>query len=310
MTYLLEIQGRLHDTEEAIARQQRLVGSNPYDRRFGLELESLIKRQENLESSFNEAANADSLDVCRYRLIRDEGASFPIAALGETLNTFQSFLTTLYDALTSGPKATSRVSAEIIEKTRLDFSHTYSGSLGLVFTVANERLLFKSDLDRTVDVMFKMLKVHSSASVLEYANQFGVAPIRKMYEWADNHGRYSLTADISWLHEDNVNNELLMQAPEAIQLCEIINATSDVKQEEITITGELVGADTVTKKFHLKFPGVDTDDIEGKFADGFTATGDLVINNNYQAKLLKNIVVHMATDREDVSFQLVSLKPN
>lgn len=309
MTDLLDIQEKLQDTHVAITKLVREVANNPKDVHLGQELESLYKRQEKLESSFFKAADSESVDVCSYRLIRDGSSSFPIAALGETLKTFQSLLTTLYNAVANGAKATSRVSAEIAEKTTLDFSHTYAGSLGLVFTVPNERLLFESDLDRTIDVLFKMLKVQTTDSIQEYASLFGVAPIRRMYEWAFNQVRYSLTAAIAWRHEDKVNNKILIQAPEAIHLCEIINSTSEVKQEEITVTGELVGGDTATREFHLQFPGTNVDEIKGKFADGFTPPGELILNHNYRAKLLKNTVVHFAIDKEDMSFQLVSLIP-
>ncbi len=158
MSALLDIRDKLRDTHAAIARAEVELSVNRDDEGLGLMLESLVQRQRSLESAFLEAAYRDQVEVCSYRLIKEQDGNFPIAALGDTLKNFQTWLTTIFDAIRTGPKEKARPSADIIQQTTLDFGYGFAGSLGLVFTIPNERLLIgESDLDHAIDAMFRML---------------------------------------------------------------------------------------------------------------------------------------------------------
>jgi hypothetical protein len=306
MSALLDIRDKLIETHAAVARMEAALSTNRDDEGLGLMLESLARRQQSLEAAFLETAYHDQVEVCSYRLIREQDASFPIAALGDTLKNFQTWLTTIFDAIRTGPKEKARPSVEVVQQSTLDFAYAFAGSLGFVFTIPNQRLLIgESELDQAVDVMFRMLHSQKQEDLAEFAHAYGVSTIRRMYDWANAHARYIVSADIKWRRKEDIRNEVLLQAPQAEYLCKLIDSTNDVEGEIITVTGQLVGGDTVTNAFHMRFP--DSPDIKGRLSKRFSYSGDLVLDRNYTAKLLMTKIVYYATDSEDVTFELLEL---
>ena len=308
MSILLEIRDKLRDTHAAVARLETEFAGDKNDAGLGLMLESLLQRQKSLESAFLEAAYRDQIEVCSYRLIKEHDTNFPVAALGDTLKGFQTWLTTIFDAIRTGPKEKARPSAEMVQQNTLDFGYAFAGSLGLVFTIPNERLLIgESDLDQSIDAMFRMLHSQRQEELADFAHAYGVSAIRRMYDWAYTHARYAISADIKWRRREEIRKEVLLQAPEAEYLCRLIDSTNEIEGEEITVIGQLVGGDTATNRFHLRFP--DSPDITGEMAETFSYSGDLILDRSYRATLLLTKTIHYATDSEKTDYQLLALTP-
>jgi len=306
MSSLLDIRTKLQETNAAIAKLQESVAADPTDIALGLMLTSLERRQKSLESAFLRYADLEQIDVCSYRLIRDKEDEFPIGALGETLKNFQSWLTNVYAAIKTGAKRSARVAGDIAQQSTLNFAYSYPGSLGFVFTIASERLLVgESDLDKAVDVMFRMLQARSSEELSTYAKNYGVPPIRRMYEWAENHVRFAISADIQWQRKDVLRNRIILQVPEAALLCNLIEAASDVQAEEVSVVGQLVGADVITQKFHIRVP--QGGDIEGSLGESFNVSEELVLNRSYSAEIVKRTTIYYATEKELTTYELVRL---
>jgi hypothetical protein len=307
MSALLEIRDKLRDTHEAVARLETALAENKEDAGLGLMLESLLQRQKSLESAFLDAAYRNQVEVCTYRLIKEQD-NFPVVALGDTLKGFQTWLTTIFDAIRTGPKEKIHPSAETVQQTTLDFGYVFAGSLGLVFTIPNERLLVgETDLDQAIDAMFRMIHSQKQEELAYFAHVYGVSAIRRMYDWANTHARYAISAEIKWRRKEEIRKELLLQVPEAEHLCSLIDSASETEGEEITLIGQLVGGDTATNTFHLKFP--DSPDIKGRISEAFSYSGDLILDRNYSANLLVTKTIHYAMDREDVDYWLLGLNP-
>lgn len=307
MNGLLDLRDKLRDTHAAMARLKDAVIADPEDQGLDLMLQSLERRQEDLETAFRQAANAEQVEVCSYRLIQEHD-SLPVAALGDTLKNFQVWLTTIFDAIRSGPKQRARVAADIVQQSTLDFAYAFSGSSGFVFTVPNERLLIgDSDLDRTISAMFAMMRAKEQKQLVEFAHVLGVSAIRRMYDWASTQNQYGVSTDIKWRRQEDVRNEILIQALEAANLCDLINATSDAEGEEITVVGELVGGDLVTLAFHLRFP--EAEDMKGRISPKFSYAGVLALRRTYKATVFKTTTVHFATDSETIAYELLNLEP-
>jgi len=238
---------------------------------------------------------------------KEHDETFPISVLGDTLKNFQTWLTTVFDAVRTGPKERARPSAEMVRQTTLDFGYAFAGSLGFVFTIPNERLLLgDTDLDRAVDAMFRMLHSQTQEELGHFAHDFGISAIRRMYDWANTHARYIVSADIKWRRKEEVRKEVLLQAPEADNLCRLIDATNEVENEVTTLIGQLVGADTATNTFHLRFPN--SPDIKGNMNQKFSHSGDLTLDRKYTATLLMTKTIRYATDSEDITYELLELR--
>lgn len=307
MSALLEIRDKLRDAHVAVARLETALAADRDDAGLGLMLESLLQRQKSLESAFLDAAYRDQIEVCSYRLI-NERDNLSVAALGDTLKGFQSWLTTIFDAIRTGPKEKARPSVEIVQQTTLDFGYAFAGSLGLVFTVPNERLLVgETDLDLAIDAMFRMLHSQKQEELAQFAHAYGVGAIRRMYDWAYTHARYAISADIKWMRKEQIRKEILLQVPEAENLCKLIDSTNEIEGDKITVIGQLVGGDTATGTFHLEVP--ESPDIKGRMTQTFSYAGELILDRNYSADLLMTKTIHYATDLEEVNYELLALTP-
>ena len=290
-----------------MASMEDALAERPDDDGLAGMMGSLVRRRQSLEEAFLEEANAAQIDVCSYRLIKDADLPLSIAALADSMKSFQGWLSTVFDALKNGPKQTSKVSAEIAQQTALEFAYSYPGSLGFVFSIHNDRLLVgESDLDRSIDVMFQMVRASSSDDLAKFSRAYGVAPIRRMYDWANTHARHMVTADIRWRRKDQVRNEAVVQSAEVGHLCDIINKTSDVTEEPLVIVGTLVGGDTAEKEFHLTF--AEGEDIRGTISLEFRLDGELTLDRPYRATITKRAIVHYATEVEDISYELKGLE--
>src|SRR5262249_8454239 len=226
-------------------------------------------RQEQLEKTFWQTAATQQLDVCRYRLIPEAGESYPILGLSKILAQFQQLVTTVFDAIkTKKPKARARIAPELVQLSSFEFGYVAPGSLEVVLTIPNDRLLLiESDLDQAMNTVFKMMKVSDAAEVGRLAEIVGVASIKKLYELSEDHFRYALSADIKWKRDTEIRGEILVQPAEFEALCARLAEKSEQTQEPITITGRLVGLDVELGTFHMTFPV--GEDIKGRLAEMF-----------------------------------------
>ena len=306
MSDLLDLQEKLQDTTAALQRARQMLAEDPGDQEFSLVLSSLERRQKSLEDQFGTEAAAAGFDICNYRLIRTEN-TYPAAAFADSIKNFQTCLTVFFDALRNGPKQRAASAAEIIKQTTLDVGYVYPGSLGVAFTVPNETRLFDTDLDEAIKSIFRVMHVTSAAELLDFSRKVGPAPIRKIHEWASTNIKYGMTTDVQWKHDKEVRQETVLQPEEAARLVKIIE---DTKPEEITsmeFTGTLIGGDLKKKNFHLTVP--EATDIEGYMGEGFEwpSGEELPLNRRYRALVNRRITVHLATEGEDVRWELVSL---
>lgn len=307
MSDLLDVLSKLHDTEAALVKAQETAGQHPNRSSLQSAINSLRSRYEMLEKLFSSMTHEQHLDVFNYRLIPNNGERYTLRALANTLGDFQDILTLVYDAKKSGQrKERASWSADVAKETELNFGYTYSGSLGFVFTMPNERLLLvDSVLDMAVRTVFDMAKAGSSEELSNYAKTLGIAPIRKLYKWATDHIEAGLNADIRWKRNEEVRASLLVQQPELQRLREVIAQTSDESSEKVTVRGILQGGDLTSKVFHLEPES--GEDIRGRFADTFSPSKKIELGKGYAATLLKRTRKHYSTDIDDVNWYLVSL---
>jgi len=232
MNTLLDIRDKLQDTHATIAKLRAAIAAKPEDDSLTLMAESLLRRQQQLEAAFAQAANSQQLDICKYRLIPETGETYPILAISKILAAFQELVTTVFDAIKSNrPKVRERIAPEVVQLSSFDFGYVTFGSLEVVLTVPNDRLLLvESDLDQAVDAVFQMMKATEPREIGDLAAKVGVASIKKLYELSECHYRYALSANITWQRDAEIRKEILIQPAEFERLC----ARLDEKSEETT----------------------------------------------------------------------------
>src|SRR5205085_948706 len=151
-----------------------------------------------LEDDFRALAERKSLDVCSYRMFNATDR-FKLSGFAKALADFQTTFSLTYDALKNGPKQRARLTPEVEAETSFEFGYAFSGSVGVVMTFENERLLLgETLLDEAMSVMFEMAKATTSAEIAAFAKRIGPPPIRALYQWASDHLAADMGADIEW----------------------------------------------------------------------------------------------------------------
>ncbi len=310
MSDLLDIAERLQDTQATISKAENALAEKQPTPSVLLALNSLKKRQENLEIQFEKASLNRSLDVCDYRLFCETNESEfkqpTLRGFTKTLLDFQNLFTQVYAAVKANlPRQSSRFSAEIAQQTAFGVNYTYTGSLGVVLTLPNEQLLFESDIDASIKTVFELIKLEDTDNIAEYAKKLGAATIRALYEWTSDQVSSGLGSEIKWKRGEDVRFETFVQFPELARLKEAIESTSDEEITELNLFGTLVGIDIPTRSFHISFEA--GEDIRGNFADELSQI-QFELPKVYKAKIIKTRTVKYSTDKEIIQYLLTELK--
>lgn len=306
MTALLEIQEKLLDTSATLSRLEHLLVSHPHSEPLLGNLETMRKRHRILEDAFLAEADKVEVDVCTYRIIPEQGRA-NISALGKILDGFQLAFSLTYGALKEGPKKRAVLNQESRENTALGFSYSFSGSIGFVMTLPNERLLVgETRVDEAMRLVLQMAKSTTSQEILDFAKKLGAPPIRALYKWADEHASNQFGAEIEWRRTEQIRSNLFIQQPQLEQLREVIEKTSDETEEEINAVGNLIGADVKRRTFHLEMAG---GEIRGTFADAISTEQTVELPKQYAVKICKRTRIIYSTGEEKVSHFLLSLQP-
>lgn len=307
MSNLADIRMQMQETTATIAQLEGLIATNESPSLLA-NLESLQKRQSHLENEFAYAAAKAEVDVCDYRLFAGDHDRFSANAIADAIKGFQRLFSVVYDALKNGPKSHARISNETAHDTTLALGYTYAGSLGIAFTLPNERMLLgESMLDEAMSTVFEMIQAKERGDVSEFAEKLGAAPVRVLHGWAADHYSAGFGADIEWKREKDVRANVLVQCHEIESLKSAIEEVSETTTTRMTINGELVGADVHSRRFHfISAHG----NLRGTFTDAIGKGHEAELPKRYTATIVQTKKTYLATGREHVAYFLEKLKSN
>ncbi len=304
MSRLEDLQRELQRTSAAIVHAERTLAAYPDTPSVAATLRTIQKRREGLEEQFLAAAADLGLDVCGYRIELDSKAA-TIAGLTAVLSTFQKVFTSVYDAVLHGPKLTSKAGAETIAATELGFAYTYPGSVGVMMTLANERLLIgETKLDEAIGLTFELLDSKDKNKVETMTEIVGLPAVRLAHQWATENAKAGFGVDITWQYKDSVKKELRLQSQEIAQVAfSIREATA---KEEIVVIGELLDVALSSHKFSMR---LNDKTIQGEFKDAINADHPAQLPKIYRAVLniMQKIVIE--DGKEEITYFLVRLDP-
>lgn len=299
MNAVQNIVSAIRDTQAELSRAEKSLALHGED--FGVELamESLQSRLEELQQEFVAATAADEMDVCSYRLVADATGRYPLAAVGRTFEKFQWFFTVLYDVIKRNePRRRAKVAPESLHESSFDFGYAFSGSLGFVFTLPNERMLLGQSLhDMAIDALAKFPAAESTDEISVLAKRYGAAPVRLAYQWAQAHVEAGLDVDLEWKRGEEVRQHMRAEVGVLRRLTDLIASTSEVDRYNLQYYGKLVGIDTQSRTFHLVVDG--KQDIRGSLHESFEHPQPLTVDTYYTAYLDVEVQVHYATGSED-----------
>ena len=304
---LVNIRNRIEETNQILGQLERSLASNPHVESLALEIESLARQRDALEAEFASAANQIGKDICTYRITGIGDRRPTVQTITSVLSRFQRAVTIVYDGLVNGPKERGRVRAESYNITSFEFGYTSPGSLIVTLTISNDRLMFRgSDLDDAVTTVFDMACAKSTSDIRGYVDKVGYAAVQGLYSWVDSHVEAGVGVDLIWQRELDVRADLLMDHPQFEYLRTVIDEVGAALEEDIVITGWLMGADLKTGQFRLQGP--EGSEVTGKFDDAISESHVAQLPHRYTAELRKTSQLVESTGKSKESYFLRSLR--
>jgi hypothetical protein len=248
------------------------------------------------------------VDVCRYRLIPTTNNGVKIGGLSAALSAYQSMFSILFDALSSGPRKTTRISSETMEKTAFDYGYSFAGSVGVAMTIPNARLVgVETTFDEAFRIISELAKASTTAEVLKHARRIGPAPIRSFYRWAEDHLKSKMSADIVWQRGEETKARMLVQDAEFEAIVRVIRETSEEERHDITTTGSLIGIDESRHSFHFKADS--GEDYLGTFVCIIDAANPVSIPSRFRANITRVKTIQYAVEEEKDRYEMTDLSP-
>lgn len=305
MSRLLALQENIQSTDTMITQLERTLTLDA-PRSAWANLRSLESRREMLEQEFFALADRHSRDVLSYRMF-NPADRYKVSGYAKALAEFQNAFALTFDALKNGPKLRATISPEVEAATSFDFAYAFSGSVGVVMTLENERTLLAGTLlDDAIALVFETIKSETSSQVAEFAKTIGPPPIRALYKWSSAHLSAGMGARIEWRKNIEVTSSLLVQQPELERLRTAIAAVSDVEVLRFPVRGELLAWDIPAKRFRMRT--FDGEEMAGSVADEALPQGESVeIPSLRSAIVERRSKIHYSTEKEDRTWKLLSL---
>jgi len=306
MSLLLEIQQQLEVATQRVLRLERALRDHPELPSIAANLETAVRIQKDLTDQFHEAAERTGYDLCSYRAFDD--LDRPIAAAAFlAIADFQRLVSVVHSALAHGRKERATIPESVSKETTFDFGYAMAGSVKVVLTVRNPKLLFESPLDNTLDLVLNLTQAKSSQDVLSYASRLGYGSINALYRLATDSAINGMGAEIEWRRGSEIRRSVVVQRQEWSKLRTTIAETTAVTTEDVVIDCSLRAADTETLRFKLLPAGLPM--IRGTVAKG-------VINEEHRANLPSKYIAHIcktvrsrfALGKEQVTYHLTKLR--
>jgi hypothetical protein len=304
MRRLAEIQYDLQDVASAIAHAERTVAKHPNIPSVLATLRTIQKRRENLEEQFAAAADEIGFDLCSYRIEFEDQQQATISAVTAVLNSFQKIFTSVYHAITNGPKKTAKVSAESVDATAFGFAYTFPGSIGFMMTLANERLLIdKTPLDEAMRHTFELIRSESKEKIEAMTEIVGLPAVRQTLQWATENAKAGLGADIVWQRSQDAKLEVRVQPKEISRLAGALSVA--IAKEQDVYVGDLTHVNMTEKTFEMV---VDGKPIKGTFDKAISASHPAQLPKRYAATITVSTKIAVPENETDTSYFLVRLE--
>lgn len=226
----------------------------------------------------------------------------------ESIADFQKLVSVVYAATKHGAKERATIPEDVAKESAFDFGYAFTGSIGVVLTVRNEKVLFDDSLmDQSLETVFTMTAAKTSDEVLILAEKLGPGPINALYEWVGDNTANGLSAEIKWRKGEKVHRSAVVQRQQLSHLKKTIEDTSSLKTTTITVVGKLTMADVSKNKFKIKPEGLP--EIRGTVAaEAIDDRHKVKLPSVYAAKIQKTTRIRYSTGQQMSRFHLIKIE--
>ena len=313
MAGIAELQNRLRESQVAVAQAEKAAAADPRSRAVASTLKSMSRLARENEAAYLDAAARAGLEACAYRAFPDgesrDDRPVPVSVIGAVLQELQSLFTITYDAIVNGPRQRNLPTDESRVRTTFGLGYTFTGSTGVVLTVPRmaKGLFDDPTYEEAERAVLDMLRATEPDRVREYSDRFGRAVVTSVQRLSNHHIEGMVGMEVEWRRGLEVTASGLYQRNDLVALQEAMGQVSDERVTQLSVTGELVAADTRKETFVMQLPD-DGPLIRGPYVSGvINETRTATLPHTYHATIVHRSVVNYATGRSDDNYQLLAL---
>lgn len=306
MSALSSLLDKVQRAYARIAELEAVAAQFPGDITVLGNISSLRRDAAKLELLWEEEALKAQQEVCRYRIVPQFVEAYGIRNVGQSLIGFQDLFSQIYDAIVEGKKARKRLSDEIVDTTALNFGFAYPGSLGVAMTVPSDRDLFNNRYDEIIADVLEVMKLHNEREVREIADRYGVAVVKRLYDWSKVNSNAGYGIGLAWKTSTGQSSARTVDSSDFARNVDLISRVSEATRRTLTTFGTLLGIDRAVRSF--RFVTEDDKVFSGRLSDAFPVHVQWSINTPYGAELEEETTTRFATDETTVSYRLLNLQ--
>lgn len=262
--------------------------------------------------SAKQVAFATRRETFNYRIFPGKPGAYEIPArkLGGILTSTQELVDALGQAAQGDPTVRGPIPSELLERTRLNVSHSFRGSFGVQFRATQySDLLDQSLIAAALVELFKLLQAEDSADLLSsrlHALRGRVASKyrRLLKELTDLESGIA----IDWGSVSSVGGgEFQLSAEQVRRAYAIVDRIDIEMAQEITVSGKLIGFNSRTQRYEL-LSGDDGRTYSGKVSDeAKIEVANPAIGQFYEADLRMLVETQSSSGDELIRWVLVRL---
>ncbi len=292
---------------DAVAKLEAAIERSPEDRVLQVNLAATRRYAEQTRTEMEQLAAFKRMEVCQYRLISERSNGYSLEHVAKSLLSYQQLFSQIYDAVNNGKKSRVGVGREAEIASALEFGFTFSGSLGVMLLARGERDSIAGRLDAPIEALYQVLEIKNRDDVRDMAQRLGRAVIKRVHDWSAANVKGGFSADISWRRSDGRQLGQMVHSGQMERIVEYIDAATDEKTLSVSIKGTLVGADLVSRTFHIK--PLAGESRTGQISQGIIFEDGLILNRLYQAEITVTEAYYYATEQKTQINVLNQLTP-
>ena len=289
----------------SVARLEAALERDPVNAGLQVNLAAAKKQAAQNQDTLLALSQRSHVEVCNYRLLPQATSHYGLAHVSNSLLTYQNLFSQIHDATRNGPKKRAQIHPDALKESELDFAYSYSGSLGLVLFVQNEKDFFSGILDVSIEALFGVLEINNQSGARHIIDELGAAVLKRVNDWSEANLAGGFAADIRWNRSDGRQLGEVIERRRMERIVEVLSQSSDEETRIVEEVGVLIGGNVVSKAFHFVVPNGES--YKGRQSDDFRPEVPLTLGNFYKVAIRERKKFNYASNQEIVTHELLSL---
>lgn len=277
-----------------------------------IQLNSLNRRADNIKEECKEVKRTSESEELILTLHPKDlpSGQISVRSLTTILAGFQNLSDSIANTLYNQPSEKGKIPQDILDFNEMIFKEARTGSFIAVLDLqhTSKNLVDEPVQSQTLAELFKLLSASDGEESLSESISFlGPRALRNYSEWTKSIKDLDTTVEVEWMSSYKGYSKAAIDPEKAGNIYKRLSDFSESSEEEVVLTGRLMGANVRTKTFEIS--DENGEKITGRISkDALPEVASFVLDKPCNAILLK--VITKSSSREKISWTLKSISEN